>query len=167
MEALESRAIQADARLSECGRYRYRLWRRWAEGPQALFILLNPSTADAHVDDPTLRRCMSFAQREGCAALEVVNLMAWRATSPADLPSDPIRACGPENLDHIRAAVVSTHGPIIAGWGAHPMAATLAGALLTELRAMGRQVHALRLTKSGAPGHPLYIPKEAPLIAFR
>ncbi len=151
----------ADAVLSDCGTYRYRLTRSWGAGRQALFILLNPSTADARVDDPTLRRCMGFARREGCDGLEVVNLMAWRATRPADLPSDPIRACGPDNAGHIRAAVMATDGPIIAGWGAHPLAAPLGTALLAEIAAMGRTVHALKLTRAGAPGHPLYIRRDA------
>jgi hypothetical protein len=73
------------ATLSDCGRYRYRLWRRWADGPTVLFVMLNPSTADADVDDPTIRRCIGFARSWGAGALEVVNLYAWRATQPAEL----------------------------------------------------------------------------------
>lgn len=60
-----------DAILSDCGRFRYALTRRWADGPTALFIMLNPSTADACADDPTIRRCIGFARREGCGALRV------------------------------------------------------------------------------------------------
>ena len=58
------------------------LTRRWAEGPPLVVCMLNPSTADAEEDDPTIRRCVGFAKRDGFAALEVVNLFAFRATDP-------------------------------------------------------------------------------------
>jgi hypothetical protein len=56
---------QSAAVVSECGLYSYSLTRRWAHGPKALFVMLNPSTADAMVDDPTIRRCIGFARRQG------------------------------------------------------------------------------------------------------
>src|SRR5689334_20041621 len=74
--------IVKSAVLSPCGLYRYRLTRRWGDGPALLFVMLNPSTADATEDDPTIRRCTGFAKREGMPAIEVVNLFAWRATDP-------------------------------------------------------------------------------------
>jgi hypothetical protein len=51
--------------LSDCGTYRYELWRRWAEGPHVLFVMLNPSTADAVTDDATIRKCIGYAKRWG------------------------------------------------------------------------------------------------------
>lgn len=72
--------------ISDDGRYRYRLWRTWApELPRMAWIMLNPSTADAEVDDPTIRRCVGFAKREGCGGIEVVNLYAYRSTDPSVL----------------------------------------------------------------------------------
>jgi SagB-type dehydrogenase family enzyme len=65
------------ALFSPCGTFRYRLGRRWAEGPTVGFVLLNPSTPDAEVDDQTVRRCIRFAQRDGYGGLEVVNLFAY------------------------------------------------------------------------------------------
>jgi hypothetical protein len=73
------------ADLSDCGTYRYRLGRRWAEGPVDVWIMLNPSTADATVDDRTIGRCMEFSRRWGAGALVVGNLFALRATDPTDL----------------------------------------------------------------------------------
>jgi hypothetical protein len=72
------------ALFSPCGRFRYRLGRRWAEGPTVALVLLNLSTADDEVDDPTIRRCIDFARRWGYGGLEVVNLYAHVATDPAD-----------------------------------------------------------------------------------
>lgn len=156
--------IRADAILSECEIYRYRLSRRWGDGPACLFIMLNPSTADALQDDPTIRRCIGFAMREGCGALEVVNLMAFRTADPADLPDDPEIASGPDNLDHIRAALQAADGPVIAAWGAHPKAEAGRELVCRILAQMNRSAYHLKRTKSGAPGHPLYISKYAPLI---
>jgi hypothetical protein len=92
--------MTATAVLSDCGTYRYRLGRRWAEGPVDVWIMLNPSTADATVDDRTIRRCMEFSRRWGAGALVVGNLFALRATDPAELVRhpDPI---GPDNDEHL------------------------------------------------------------------
>ena len=73
--------------FSSCRTYRYVLWRELdAANPRyALFIGLNPSTADEVADDPTIRRCKDFARRWGYGAVCVANLFAYRATKPAKL----------------------------------------------------------------------------------
>ncbi|MGH3977119.1 MAG: DUF1643 domain-containing protein, partial [Pseudonocardiaceae bacterium] len=112
----------SDAVLSGCGRYRYQLTRTWDPGQQrATFIMLNPSTADAADDDPTIRRCTSYARSWGLGGLMVVNLYAYRATDPADLwkVDDPV---GPDNDDHLRAvlaAATDVGAPVVAAWGAN------------------------------------------------
>ena len=76
----------SEAVISQDERHRYSLTRRWGYGPAVCcWIMLNPSTADATTDDPTIRRCLRFTQGWGYDALTVVNLYAWRATDPADL----------------------------------------------------------------------------------
>lgn len=85
------------AHLSACGAYRYALRRTWDPArPAALFVGLNPSTADAERDDPTTRRCVRFARDWGFGGLLVGNLFAYRATRPRDLraAAEPV---GPEN----------------------------------------------------------------------
>lgn len=138
--------------ISPCGQYRYRLDRRWGDGPTLGFIMLNPSTADAEIDDATIRRCMGFARREGCGGIQVVNLFAYRATDPAHLltVADPI---GPENDLYVR----SLKGPVVAAWGAHPMA---------RKGFFGRHLLCLGKTKDGYPRHPLYVHRDAPLIDY-
>lgn len=143
--------------LSDDERYRYLLGREWQpEGKTATFVMLNPSTADAMEDDPTIRRCIGFAKQWGCGALLVVNLYAWRATKPADLWSgdDPI---GPENDAYLYAAVACTDGPLVAAWGANARADRIAAVL--KLPGMDR-LSALAVTKGGQPGHPLYLPAD-------
>lgn len=153
---------ESAATISPCGLYRYRLSRRWSSGPTCVFVMLNPSTADARHDDPTIRRCIGFAKREGCGSLVVVNLFAFRATSPADMKAatDPV---GLENDEHITRAMVDADGPVIAAWGAHGSYRGRDGhvRLLTDV-----PLSCLSLTKSGAPGHPLYIKADAPLVAY-
>jgi hypothetical protein len=158
--------MEKTATISDCGQYRYQLGRTWDDGPIARFIMLNPSTADAEVDDPTIRRCISFAKREGAGAISVVNLFAYRATKPADMmrASDPV---GPDNNDHLREWVGHEFGfskLVIAAWGTSPFAAKR----FKQIRECGfidcQYWRCLSRTKSGAPGHPLYIKGDAPLI---
>ena len=140
------------ATISQCGLYRYSLWRRWAPGPMCVFIGLNPSTADATLDDPTIRRCVGFAKSWGFGGLMMLNLFAYRATDPAGMKAalDPI---GPENDEALHFAHSNTT-TVIAAWGAH---GTFKGRA-QQVRAMLPRLHYLRLTKDGYPGHPLYLP---------
>ncbi|MCH7808802.1 MAG: DUF1643 domain-containing protein [Planctomycetes bacterium] len=77
--------MKGSVEISECGRYRYTLRREWGEGRCCVFIMLNPSDADATETDPTLTRCIGFAKREGCGSLLIVNLYALRTPYPAKL----------------------------------------------------------------------------------
>jgi hypothetical protein len=149
--------VLRSAVLSDDERYRYLLTREWAEdGKTATFVMLNPSTADGMVDDPTIRRCIDFAQRWGCGDLMVVNLYAWRATKPAALwtADDPV---GPENDAHIIAAAARarrTGGPLVGAWGANARPDRIAAVL--ALPGMD-WLAALAVTKAGQPWHPLYL----------
>lgn len=143
--------------------YRYKLTRRWADGPLAVFIMLNPSVADAFQDDPTVRRCIGFAKREGAGAFTALNLFALRSTDPAALRThpDPI---GPCNDEFIRTYTYCAQ-LVIAAWGVH-------GSLGDQGRKVVEMLHGrtsllcLGVTKDGHPRHPLYVPGDAPLLAF-
>lgn len=150
------------------GRYRYRLHRRWAfAGPTARFVMLNPSTADATVDDPTIRRCIGFARAWGCAGLTVVNLYALRATNPRDLWTvGTAEAVGPENDDYIAAVALSAarqDTPVVAAWGVNAKPDRVEQ-VLHLLRPA--KVAVLGLAKGGHPRHPLYVPASAPLTPW-
>lgn len=116
--------VERGAVLSSDGRYRYSLYRRWDRTlPMACFVMLNPSIADADVDDPTIRKCMGFATRWGAGGIRVVNLYPWRATKPRDLPAGPETggereplAIEPRNDGAIRSAAFNA-GWIVAAWG--------------------------------------------------
>ena len=149
-----------EAVFSACGQYRYRLDRRWsAGGGNVVWIMLNPSRADAGTDDPTIRRCIAFSRLWGYGGMVVVNLFALRATHPDALYGmlDPV---GPENDAHIAAVLRSTAGAappgpdIVAAWGAHPLAA---GRSALVLAAAGSNVLCLGTTRAGHPRHPLYV----------
>lgn len=147
--------------ISDCGRYRYELWRRWAEGPHVLFIMLNPSTADAENDDATIRKCIAYAKRWGFGALCVGNLFAFRATDPMEMKaaSDPI---GPEN-DASLAKLARSAGVIVAAWGVHGSHMGRATAVAKTLPT----IKALHITKDGSPGHPLYLKSDAQPHPFK
>lgn len=151
---------ESGAVISPCALYRYRLWRQWADGPTCVFVMLNPSTADADHDDPTIRRCIGFARREGCGRLEVVNLFAFRATSPAAMKaaSDPV---GPDNDFRIREATNRPSPLVIAAWGSH---GNFRGRSAEVLARFGGDWACLGRTSAGEPKHPLYIRGDAPLV---
>jgi hypothetical protein len=147
------------ALISDDGRYRYVLGRRWApDGPVATFVMLNPSTADATVDDPTIRRCVGFSQHWGMAAVHVLNLYAYRATKPADLwkADDPV---GPENyrrlMNHVLQARIR-RDPFVVAWGTNAKPDRVAE-FVDSLGVWADHLTCLGTTKAGAPRHPLYV----------
>jgi hypothetical protein len=148
---------RGSAELSDCGTYRYTLTRDWdSDRPAACFVMLNPSTADAEQDDPTIRRCLGYARTWGCGSLAVVNLYAYRAADPSELwrAADPV---GPNNDSWLRAAVTGARksgGPVVAAWGAHARTDRISAVL--ELPGVA-PISVLALTKGGQPRHPLYL----------
>lgn len=145
-----------EASFSQCGQYRYALWRQWDRGgPTVLFVGLNPSTADHMRDDPTVRRCIGFARDWGFGRLVVVNLFALRSTSPRALrrAPDPV---GPRN-DRWIARLAADAELVIAAWGAlgnYRDRARLVTSTLSDLYCLGR-------TRDGSPRHPLYVRRDA------
>lgn len=147
----------ADAVLSDCGQYRYVLSRAWdLTKDQLCFCMLNPSTADALQDDPTIRRCLGFAHQWGYGSLVVVNLFAFRATSPTDLQhaSHPV---GPVNDKAILEAVEYAD-TVIAAWGVHGQYLNRDAAVMELLR--DHDVYYLGCTQDGSPKHPLYLRRD-------
>lgn len=146
-----------DATLSGDGVYRFELFRRWASGPIATWIMLNPSTADHRVEDATIRRCMSFSRSFGCGAMTVVNLYAYRATDPDALwlAVDPVGRNNDQYLTEAARRSGDKDGPLIAAWGANARPDRIAAVL--ALPGMDR-LTALAVTKAGQPKHPLYLP---------
>jgi hypothetical protein len=154
----------SSAVISECGRYRYRLTRTWdAALDPACFVMLNPSTADATHDDPTIRRCVGFARGWGCGGIVVVNLFAFRATDPAEMFRASLAAIGPENDRHVRDAAEQCR-PVVAAWGAHGGFLRRDAAARRLLVDVGSAVLCLGVTKQGHPRHPLYVPAAQPLV---
>jgi hypothetical protein len=161
--AKNSDGILRDALLSECGRYRWWLRRSWegGDGRSVCFVMLNPSTADSLVDDPTIRRCVGFARSWGYSSLVVRNLFALRATNPDELLTAPDPTGGEEGDRHLRLAGESDR--VVAAWGAGAPFARPRRAL--ELLA-GVPLYCLGVTKNGDPRHPLYVKAGAPLVPF-
>jgi hypothetical protein len=149
--------LENDAVISDCGKYRYLLRRTWDhKKPRALLVMLNPSTADARQDDATIRSCVRLLTGLGYGSMEVVNLMAYRATNPKDLPTKPSDALGANNPNVIGAAAFRCD-IVICAWGAHPYADHFARGCLDIVSLNKPTVYCFGRTKHGAPKHPLYI----------
>jgi hypothetical protein len=148
--------------FSSCDRYRYRLDRVVGKGTERIvWIMLNPSTADASADDPTIRRVVGYTKAWGFDVATVVNLFAWRAADPSELPRDPDVAIGPENDLYIRAALDGAKLAICA-WGSSGPKQILEQRVV-GVRALieesGVEPCVVSTTKAGAPRHPLYCRK--------
>lgn len=157
---------QRSARISACGRYRYQLSRRLVENPAerspVLFVMLNPSTADADQDDPTIRRCLGFARDWGHTDLVVGNLYALRATNPKALRADYRAAIGPDNDRWLRR-LLTVATTVVCAWGVHARPDRVAR---FQALAAGRPLFCLGTTKGGQPRHPLYVGGDTALEAW-
>lgn len=149
-----------NAVISACGRFRYQLTRGWHGGSRANlgFVMLNPSTADAENNDPTIRKCIGFAQNLGYCGIVVTNLYAYRATDPADLrrAGYPVGDDNDYYIEH--AAKRMSVETMVCAWGAGARGLARPAEVLALLRRLGVTPHALALTKDGVPRHPLYLP---------
>lgn len=173
MKTSPTLTLASNAVVSSCGAYRYLLTREVGRGNRTVtFIMLNPSTADAVTDDPTIRRCIGFVRQWRCGRLVVVNLFAVRATDPADMrkASDPV---GPQNHAWVKRAVEraaapcdpADRGPVVCAWG------TNGSFMDQDLKALGWieglcTPMALDVTRNGHPKHPLYVRYTAELVPF-
>ena len=160
--------------LSDCGTYRYALWRdlEYENGFEAdgrvLFVMLNPSTADDRQDDNTIRRCIGFAREWGHEQLVVVNLYALRATDPRELRrhSDPV---GPKNDRWIEDLSASA-ARVVAAWGANTFVTQDRVDHVLHLIKGDSEllygVECLGLTAEGHPRHPLFVPRDQKLLTY-
>jgi len=150
--------VVREAVFDRSGRYRYVLSRQWPRGEgRAVFIMLNPSTADGERDDPTIRRCMGFAHDWGFARLEVLNLFAFRATRPEQL-KQARRPVGPANDRHLRRSVKDARLVLLA-WGIHGPWQGRDAEVLRLLRKEHCAPACLGRTAGGHPRHVLYLPR--------
>lgn len=152
--------------FSDDENHRYMLWRDLQGGLfhsarieiACLFIMLNPSTADASHDDPTVRRCIDYATRWNFHQLVVCNLFAWRSTDPEGLhkAEDPI---GPEN-DRAILLAAETADLVVCAWGNHGSLNQRGSKVQTMLIDHGVKLYCLGQNQDGAPVHPLYQRKD-------
>ena len=141
--------MKKDAIISLCKKYRYQLLREWDEDrPSVLFIMLNPSTADANVDDPTICRVINFAKTWGYGGVYVGNLYAFRSTNPKALrdKNDPI---GKDNVQHIQT-LIGLADKVIYAWGRDKKEPYWLSNLVDT-------PYCIDISKKGGPKHPLYL----------
>jgi hypothetical protein len=147
-------------------KFRYELTRTWSDAAPWVWVMLNPSTADAMQDDPTINRCARRAERFGAGGIIVVNLFAYRATRPADLARCPYPV-GEFNDEFIRLATTEPGLMVIAAWGKHGTLRGRSAQVTRTLTAAGIPTWCLGTTKNGQPVHPLYQPRDADLVPYQ
>lgn len=138
--------------------HRYVLTREWDAATKLVVIGLNPSTATADTDDPTIRRCMGYAKRWGYGGLVMLNLFAWRATEPRDLKrADRMGSniIGPLN-DRILDLYATPSRSILCAWGGNGAYQRRGYDVMVRLAARYAALQCLGRTTGGEPVHPLY-----------
>lgn len=166
---MSSLFIDSGAIISECKLYRYHLWRIWDKSlPIMVFVMQNPSTADATEDDHTIRKCMGFADKHGYGGISVRNVFALRATNEKELLTHPDPR-GPENNNHLLSCrEVSMLSKLVVAWGNQLGGSRLrnhykeASAIVSALNP-----YCLGTTKSGQPKHPLMVAYAAEIVPWK
>jgi hypothetical protein len=141
--------------FSSCNTYRYRLWRVWDDKPPAVFIMLNPSTADAFENDPTVERCERRARAMGYGGLRVANIFALRSTDPKALYKHP-QPIGTENDQAILESIADA-GIVICAWGSHGNYKNRGNEVIELIRSVNITPHYLAMNLDSTPKHPLYV----------
>lgn len=165
-------AMRSNIWMSPCQRYRPRLDRWWDDGTgkRIMFIGMNPSTADAMFNDPTVSREIFFAKREGFGGIIKVNVMDVRLTNSKELGKLTFSVRSGICLPSIRQAakeVARDGGIIIAAWGKLPPAFRVyADEALAAMREAGIPILCFGRNKDGSPKHPLYLRADTPLEPF-
>lgn len=157
--------IEFGAVFDASGKYRYALWRAWSlDHARIVFVMLNPSTAEEHKNDPTIRRCMEFAHAWQFGSIEVVNLFAYRTTYARELlkVDDPV---GEENNRYLCQAVERCSS-VLVGWGANGILLGRDQQVMKLLVHLMKNVYCLGLTKGGHPRHPLYVKGDTHMTSF-
>lgn len=160
--------LASGAIISPCGHYRYHLWRIWEPTRAVLvWVMLNPSTADEHEDDPTIRKCIAIARHNGFGGISVRNVFAYRATDKKELLKviDPV---GPDNAGHLLVARnVSILTRLVLGWGKQFGGRKLAHHFKNaEMILRTLSPYCIKQNKDGSPIHPLYQKNESTLVRF-
>ena len=160
--------MQKSAIISSCEKYRYRLERTWDVSKWVvMFIMLNPSTADVETDDPTIRRCIGFAESWWFGWIIVWNLFPFRATNPKNLieENSPFTL---ENSQHLHEMSATAH-LIVCAWWNQEIVKKLYKKFPTykPLASITKNLAFIELSKDWVPKHPLYLRKDRQPISYQ
>lgn len=149
------------AEISRCERHRFKLGRVWDTNlPVLLWVMLNPSTADASIDDPTIRRCINYAKDWDFGGIEVVNLFSLRTPSPKVLIKTSVNERNHSSYNDILEKVFLKHDAAICGWGTNGTLDNRNKKILDMMNENGCIPFCIDKTSLGEPKHPLYLKKD-------
>jgi hypothetical protein len=171
---LDGTIRQSRAEFSKDGCYRHSLWRSWepddysrgAAIPYAMFIGMNPSTADQEFNDPTVTREIGFSRSWGHLAYYKFNVMDYRATYPKDLLAPGVNPCSEVNFEKILEAARYAARIVVCYGVVHAKLQHFPNQLVTALRLHGHELFCFGRTKDGHPKHPLYLRQDSKLEKF-
>lgn len=146
--------MKSNAIFDKSGKYRYLLSRMWDSSlPKLLYIMLNPSIANATIEDRTSKQCLYFAKKLDFGSFEVVNLYSLISTNPKNLKVSTIDPIGNET-DHYILEAASKADKIIAAWGCNHFFNNRNGEVAEMLKQRKYKLFCFEKTKYGHPRHP-------------
>ena len=141
--------IGAGVEFSECRKYRYKLWRVWDDNlPIVMCIGLNPSTANAIKNDPTITNLSKMLKILGYGGFYMMNLFAFISSHPADMLTCA-DAIGDNDIKLKEVSEICDE--VIFCWGNFKQA----DERIKEVLPKYPNAKCFGLTKSGKPFHPL------------
>ncbi len=169
-ERLEGLVRDAMFCENNTGRFRMILKRSWGLHQRtAVVIGLNPSTADATTDDPTIKALYQHCAHWDRDRLLMVNLFSFCATEPTDMRKAPDPE-GPLNFDTLEEIFTAPHRDrnqlVVAAWGKHGTFRDQDKAMMRWLDYWGVKTMCLGTNKDDTPRHPLYVKRGTPLVPF-
>jgi len=161
--------VTKTATISPCGLFRLRLERRWGKGPSLPWCLLNPSRADAQIDDPTSKKVVEFTRRATFDGAILVNVCGLRATNPAELlkVEDPFGPFNDDALREVARDAAAIEVPIVCAWGTGGWVKGAGDRALAIFADAGVSLLCLGVNADGSPKHPLYVPYQTALQTYR
>lgn len=152
--------------FSEDKKHRFVLWRYWKPGrPLVLFIGLNPSRAGEFYNDPTIRRCISFAKRDGYGGMLFGNLFSLRSTNPVVIKNDREAANHPSHYT-LLTGMLHLCSTVVPCWGSWDFIEAAELKVHSLIQAAGKPVMCFGRNKDGTPKHPLYLKSDCELVPY-
>jgi len=137
-----------------------------------VFFGINPSTATAEKDDPTIIKIKKISEKNNYRSWIMLNIYPTIESNPDNLPREINEVVHKKNIKYIKK-YIDDDTTIVAAWGdaiddkEHPYLKDCLKEIVNEINGINKRWYSIgELTKKGNPRHPLYVKTDEKLIEF-